>query len=235
MSAAGDKRGESFADFRSSFSYGERTDLSFKFMKSLPPDEAAEFLRLLLVEVGDLLDSGSPEGVAGLVYEWQLRAYTPEPGADRPYAYQDAPFAPMRKPLRESKVGLVTSSGHFAAGDDPEPFGVEHMTQEEAVGRISDFMRVAPDLAAIPRDIAPESLRVRHPGYDVRSVSRDPGVAFPRDVLVTLEREGRIGSLASTMYSFVGATAQGRLRSVVEGWVHRWQDDGIDVLLLVPV
>ena len=109
------------------------------------------------------------------------------------------------------------------------------MTQDEAVSRIADFLRVAPDLSAIPRDTPAEHLRVRHPGYDVRSTARDEGVALPRDILVDLETEGRIGSLSATMYSFTGAAAQGRLRKVIDGWIDRWRSDGMDVLLLVPV
>jgi len=37
---------ESFAEFSNSFSYGSRNDLSFKFLKRLGTEEAAEFVRL---------------------------------------------------------------------------------------------------------------------------------------------------------------------------------------------
>jgi hypothetical protein len=38
------------------------------------------------------------------------------------------------------------------------------------------------------------------------------------------------------MYSFSGATSQGRLRKqALPGWIDRVKGDGIDVLLLVPV
>lgn len=33
---------ESFEEFKDSFSYGSRNDLTFKFLKRLPPDDAAE-------------------------------------------------------------------------------------------------------------------------------------------------------------------------------------------------
>lgn len=230
-----DPVGETFDEFRNSFSYGSRNDLSFKFMSRLDGRGAAEFLRLVLHEIGESFDSGSMDALVDLVYEWQVKAYTPPPGSERPHVYADRPFAPLPKPLSECTVGVVSSSGHYVADDDPEPFGVEDMTQDEAVSRITDFLRVAPDLSPIPRDTPAEDLRVRHPGYDIRSTTRDEGVALPRDVLVDLESEGRIGSLSPTMYSFVGAAAQGRLRKVVDDWIDRWRSDGIDVLLLVPV
>ena len=79
-------------------------------------------------------------------------------------------------------------------------------------------------------------LRVRHGGYDVRSVSHDQEVAFPLETMRTLDVAGRIGALHSPMYSFTGATSQGRLRKqALPDWVERVKGDGVDVLLLVPV
>jgi hypothetical protein len=39
---------ETFAEFKTSFSYGSRTDLNFKFLKGLPEAEAAQFFQDLL-------------------------------------------------------------------------------------------------------------------------------------------------------------------------------------------
>ncbi|MEX2279209.1 MAG: glycine/sarcosine/betaine reductase selenoprotein B family protein [Acidimicrobiia bacterium] len=230
-----DDRLESFDEFKNSFAYGTRNDLSFKFLKKLDGEEAAEFLRLVLFEVGELFDGAAPERLIDLVYEWQVRAYQPELDEGRPWTYEDRPFAPLERSLGESTLGLVTSSGHFPSGEDPTPFGVQNMSQVEATSRIDDFLRATPELTVIPRDIPETELRVRHPGYDIRSVVRDPGVAFPRSLLVEAERSGVIGRLHDEMFSFVGACAQGRIRREAPGWVERWKAAGIDVLLLVPV
>ena len=230
-----DERSETFDEFKASFSYGSRNDLSFKFLKRLPAADAAEFLRLLLLEIGELMDGADSDRLLDLVYEWQVAAYQPGIEENRPFTYEDRPFAPLGGGLADVQLGLVTSSGHYVVGEDPEPFGVENMTQEDAIGRIDDFMRTVPELTAIPRDTPTEDLLVRHPGYDIRSVSRDAGVALPRSVLVEAERTGRIGALSETIYSFVGATSQGRLRRVIPDWVERWKGDGIQALLLVPV
>lgn len=120
-------------------------------------------------------------------------------------------------------------------GDDPEPFGVPNMTQEEAVARIGDFLREAPVLSSVPRDTARDALRVRHGGYDIRSVRRDPDVAFPRDRLVEAEASGRIGELAPEILSFPGATAQVRLKQVLPEWIDRVSGADVDLALLVPV
>lgn len=226
---------ESFDEFKNSFAYGSRNDLSFKFLKRLDATDAAEFLRLVLLEIGELFDGAPPERLIDLAYQWQVQAYTPRPDEKRPFTYDDRPFTPLVGALTGTNLGLVTSSGHFHEDDDPAPFGLTGMTQAEAMDRIDDFLRATPDLSVVPRDTPGGSLRVRHPGYDIRSVSRDPGVAFPRDLLVEAEADGLIGRLADEMYSFVGACAQGRVRREAPNWVERWKAAGIEALLLVPV
>ena len=133
-------------------------------------------------------------------------------------------------------MGLLTSSGHFAAGDDPEPFGLAGMTQVEAVARISEFLKETPVMSSIPRDFDASDLRVRHGGYDIRSAVLDYNVAFPRDALAAAAESGRIGELADPLYSFPGATSQGRMRKQAwPGWVEMIKEADIDVMLLVPV
>jgi hypothetical protein len=223
---------ESFSEFKTSFSYGSRSDLSFKFLKSMPDDEAAEFLRRLLEEVGDAYDTGDVVSIIELAIEAQITGYRPTQPSR--WSYDDRPFTPLRKPLSESRVGLMTSSGHFVAGADPQPFGVTAMTQQEAEDRIGEFLKEAPTLSHIPRDTPGDELRVRHGGYDVRSALRDYNVSFPRDALLTVAAD-RGASVAETLYSFTGAAAQGRVRKLAPEWAQQLHDDEIDVLLLVPV
>jgi hypothetical protein len=225
---------ESFEDFKKSFSYGTRSDLSFKFLKALDDDDAADFFAQLLTEVGELFDGASPDAVIDLVYNWQVKAYTPAPGAKRPYKYDDRPFQPLASPLAETTIGLVTSSGHYAM-DDPPSDGRESLTQDETTARIDLFLKRSPELSAIPVGRPDSATAVRHPGYDIRSASRDLNVTFPLRLLSQQALHGRVGSLADTAYSFVGACAQGRLRQQLDGWIERWRSTGIEALFLVPV
>ena len=225
---------ETLGEFKDSFSYGSRTDLNFKFLKRLSDDEAGEFFRQLLFEVGETFDSASLDEIHDLVYRWQVKGYESGRGGTQ-YVYEERPFTAPLRAVAEATVGLVASSGHFVTGDDPEPFGVTGMTQEEATARIQEFMKDAPRLSAIPVDTPRQDLRLRHPGYDIRSVGRDPGVALPIDLLADLAAEGAIGGLAPLAYSFPGAASQGRLRRVIPQWVASFAAVGIDVLLLVPV
>ncbi len=220
---------ETFEDFRKSFSYGSRSDLSFKFLKSMDDDAAARFFQRLLLLLGESFDTGQLVPLIEHAIDTQIEAYRPAPDAS--FQYPDGPFTPLTRALADSTIGLLTSSGHFT--DDPQPFGVENMTQQEAEDRISEFLRTTPVLSEI--HVAADEVAVRHGGYDVRSTRRDRNVSFPVDRLVEAAESGRIGGVADTLYSFPGATSQKRLLKELPGWVERIHGHTIDGMLLVPV
>ena len=227
---------ESFEAFRRSFSYGSRSNLDFKFLKSLSDDEAAAFIELVLDQISDAYDTGDIEPILDAAYRAQIAGYTPAPDApESPHSYDTAPFAPMSMPAGASTIGLITSSGHFVIGDDPEPFGVVGMTQAEAESRIGEFLRETPVLSEIPADTSAEDLSVRHGGYDVASTMRDRNVTLPMDRLSEGVAAGVIGDVTGTFFSFPGATSQGRLRRELPAWLDRFEREHADAYLLVPV
>ncbi len=223
---------ETFENFKNSFSYGSRTDMNFKFLRSLPEEEAADFLQALLWKLGDAANDGDLAPLLELIYQGQIKAYTGPPR----WEYKDAPFTPLKKPLAESTIAFITTSGHFVAGDDPQPFGVVEMSQEEATTRINDFLQAPPILSAIPHDTPPDQLRVRHGGYDIRAAQLDSNTVFPLDRLKELVADGKIGALAETTYSFCGATAQTPLqKESAPAWAGMMQQAQVDAVILVPV
>ena len=226
----------SLADFKDSFFYGERSDLNVKFLADLSPDEAARFIAEMLAGIGGLLDDGDPDPIVQSFIDWQRRAYGGHLDGTAKFTYDDGPFAPLTKPLSECRVALVTSSGHFVDGDDPQPFGVVDMTQAEAESRITEFLRAEPTLSVIPTGTDASRLRVRHGGYPVAAVARDHRVALPIKHLTTLAARGVIGELAPRAYSFVGAASQLRLRDhIAPEWADLLRSDAVDAALLVPV
>jgi D-proline reductase (dithiol) PrdB len=222
----------SFEEFKNSFSYGPRNDLNFKFLKGLSVEDTAQFFQELLWKLGDSYDDGDLNRLIQHAYQWQRRGYQ---GASQ-WTYDEAPFTPLARPLSQSRVALLSSGGHFVAGQDPRPFGVKAMTQQEAVARISEFLRLAPSLSSIPMDTPQERLRVRHGGYDIRGAEADHNVVLPLVPLRELEQEGLIGELFPQAYSFVGAAAQRPLlQETGPQWLSLFQEQQIDAILLVPV
>jgi D-proline reductase (dithiol) PrdB len=227
-----EKRPESFTEFKNSFAYGSRTDMNFKFLKNLPDEEAARFFQELLWKLGDAFDDDDLEPVRVYVQQVQASAYA----GPSHWRYDEGPFTPLTRPLAECRLALLSSSGHFVAGDDPMPFGVKAMTQAEAMARIDDFLKGEPVLSQISVATPGEELRLRHGGYDIRSAQADHNVVLPLERLRELAGEGLFGELASEAYSFVGACAQTRLlKQAGPAWVRQFQAARIEVMLLVPV
>jgi D-proline reductase (dithiol) PrdB len=152
-----------------------------------------------------------------LKYQLLLKAY--------PWRRIDpVPFAPLGKPLAACRVGLVTSAGLVAPGD--EPF-------DESL-RGGD-----PSFREIPGSIAVDSLTESHrsDAFDHSGVAADRNLAFPLDRLRERLSEGKIGALAETHYSFMGSlTAVGRfVRHAAPEIARRLKAQNVDAAFLVPV
>lgn len=223
---------ESLEGFKNSFSYGSRTDMNFKFLKNLSEKDAAQFFQDLLWKLGDASNDGMLNPIIEHIYQWQVNAYR----GKLHWEYEDAPITRMSKPLSPARLGLLTISGHFVEGDDPQPFGVTDMSQKEALMRISEFLKEEPPLSRIPIDTPREKLRVRHGGYDIRAAQLDLNTVFPLDRILELEKEGNIGEVMKFAYSFVGASSQYLLMNkAIPKWIDLLKDHGVDGMILVPV
>ena len=229
---------ESIAQLRQSFFYGSRSNLNFKFLKDLSDAEFGDFLVELLGAVAGATDTGDATDVVDVAYRWQVEAYRGHLGdpSSFPHRHEDTPWASMTKPLAESRVAVLTSSGHFLDGDDPMPLGIEGMTQAEAEARIKETIKEPPSLSAIPSDAPFDKVQVRHGGYPVAAAQSDPQVVLPLRLMEQLQAEGVIGQNHHTAYSFVGAAAQGPIKKRIgPEWAERLRDEEVDAVLLVPI
>jgi hypothetical protein len=59
---------------------------------------AGQFVQSVLRELGEVVDTGDLSKLAALIYQVQMAAYSP-PDEDPRWKYDDAPFAPLTKPL----------------------------------------------------------------------------------------------------------------------------------------
>lgn len=134
------------------------------------------------------------------------------------------PWSPLRRPLNESRVALVTSAGFIRPGQEPFDAGIR--------GGDTSF-RIIPGDAVVGELIDSQ----RSESFDHAGMQQDPNLALPLDRLRELEAHGRIGAVAPRHLSYMGSiTAPGRLvrQTAVEGAAILTQDQ-VDAALLVPV
>jgi D-proline reductase (dithiol) PrdB len=129
------------------------------------------------------------------------------------------PFHRPVKPLAASRVAIVTSAGLHLRGDRA-------------------FVAADPTARAIPSDAAAADLVQSHTsiGFDRTAVLEDINVVYPIDRLREMVAAGRIGSLAPSFYSFMGAqrdTTPIKERTAPEV-AQALLRDGVDVVLLTP-
>jgi D-proline reductase (dithiol) PrdB len=129
----------------------------------------------------------------------------------------EAPWTPLRKPLRECRLALV-SSGGFYLKDQP-PF-----SENDTSYRL------------IPKDAALADLRIYHHGYRDADVDRDPNCVFPLDRLRELEAVGVVGELAPAAISFVTVySARREMEERAPKVAAELVAMGVEAALLVPV
>ena len=129
------------------------------------------------------------------------------------------PWAPVRKPLAQSRLGLVASGGIYLSGQ------VAFHFKDDISYREIDTS--APD----------DELRVAHFAYDTHDARSDPNVVFPVGTLRGLVAEGRLGELAERAYTFMGGIYSSRKvrDTLAPALADRLVQDEVDLALLVPV
>ncbi len=128
-------------------------------------------------------------------------------------------LTPLRKPLSQARVLIVTSAG--VCLDDEPPFqALNDMT----------FRR-------LPHLVVPSRLRPSHPTPVRRPGEQDINVVYPYQRLAELAAEGIIGGVTEYHLSMLGAIK--RLRELVTEMAPRIAADakaaGADVVLHVPL
>ena len=138
--------------------------------------------------------------------------------------HDDTPWTPMRKPLSESRVALVTSAGLHLRDDKP------FITDLQGGGDSS--------YRVIPRGTSVANIIQSHVsiGFDHTSIYRDINVTFTIDRLEELREQGVIGSLADNNYSFMGALRDSSKVYTETGpeVARKMLDEGVDVVMLTP-
>ncbi|WP_194891488.1 glycine/sarcosine/betaine reductase selenoprotein B family protein [Catenulispora pinisilvae] len=138
----------------------------------------------------------------------------PEPLPD----FDPPALTPMGVPLREATVGLLVSCGAYFP-DQPR------------LGQHSDL-----SYRLLPRERGLDEVLFGHMTPIRAFALADPNVAYPRDTMLDLERDGVIGRYAAAAVSMVGSISQfdELATGVAPRIVEEFQAMGVDLVLVVP-
>lgn len=136
--------------------------------------------------------------------------------------FEDVPFAPLRKPLAESRVVLITTS---------------QIAARNVERKDSDGMQNAGGMYSLPADTPLDLLYSPADNYDAAATTLDDVDAFyPTTRLHEAVESGRIGSLTERFHGVFNAYSQRRTRERdIPAVLERCREDGADVAVLTPV
>jgi D-proline reductase (dithiol) PrdB len=160
-------------------------------------------------------------------YMARTREYYQAIGYATPYRwahYVAAPFQPLLKPLRQSRVAIITTAAPFDPAKGDQGPGAKYNGGAK-------FYSVYDGDSSKTHD-----LRISHIAYDrVHTSAEDSGTWFPLPQLSRLAREGKIGEVAPR---FFGAPTNRSHRVTIETdapeILARCRADQVDAAVLVP-
>jgi len=136
------------------------------------------------------------------------------------------PWTPMSKPLSKVTVALVTSAG-ISLKSDP-PFDMEREKREPIWGDRS--------FRIIPKGTTEKDIDVNHLHINTTYIKQDINVILPLARMVEFEKEGIVGRLAPSAYSFYGFQWRNNdfLKEAIEPISKKMKLEGVEAVLLTP-
>lgn len=143
------------------------------------------------------------------------------------------PFAPLRKPLGQARVALLTTAGIWNRDTD-ESFDYEREKREPLWGD--------PTYRVLKADLRQDQVGAGHLHLNNDDVLTDFNIALPIDRLRELVESGEVGSLAPSHYSFMGYQGGGPNDPDTSQWrsdygpevAERMTAEGVNAVVLTP-
>jgi D-proline reductase (dithiol) PrdB len=135
--------------------------------------------------------------------------------------HESAPLTPLRKPLHECRVSMLTSGG------------VSHCSAPAWNPGARNDLR----LDEVAADSASDAFQIHDAYYDHGDADRDLNCVFPIDRLRELAADGVIGSVAARLWSgFMGRIYKRSLvvEQAAPALARELEKDQVDLFLLVP-
>ncbi|HLX17822.1 MAG TPA: glycine/sarcosine/betaine reductase selenoprotein B family protein [Bradyrhizobium sp.] len=169
----------------------------------------------------------APDDDAPIPYMARTREYYAAIGYTTPYRWAhhvEAPFQPLRKPLVQSRIAIVTTAAPFDPAKGDQGPGAKYNSGAK-------FYSVYDGDTSKQHDV-----RISHIAYDrIHTSAEDSGTWFPLPQLQRMAREGRIGEAAPR---FFGAPTNRRHRVTIATdapeVLARCKADKVDAAVLVP-
>ena len=140
-----------------------------------------------------------------------------------PWESEDVPWTPVKKPLADCKLALLTTGGVH----------LKRHTPFDMIDKDGD-----PTFREIPSDIDVKELMITHDYYDHSDAEKDINIIFPTERLREMMNEGKIGSLSETFYSLMGHIDGLHIPTLITksapAIVKHLKAEQVDVALLVP-
>jgi D-proline reductase (dithiol) PrdB len=148
-------------------------------------------------------------------------------GYDNPYVwarYPEVPFTPLRRPLAQARIGLVTTAAPYRPDKGPQGPGAPY-------NAAAKFFEVYSGETSVDHD-----LRIAHVTIDRKHASMsDSRCWFPLPALRQAARLGQIGALAPRFHGLPTDRSQRRTNEELAPEIlSRCQEDQVDAVVLVP-
>ncbi len=134
----------------------------------------------------------------------------------------EKPFTAIMKPLKESKVALITSAGLYKK--DEKPFDTEALLGDTSYRIIKTTDNLT-------------TLDIAHTHYDHKFIEEDINTVYPMKHLEHLQKTNVIGELSDIHFSFSGFVldTDQLIQETAEGILKHIKENNINVVLLAPV
>ena len=162
-----------------------------------------------------------------LAYIERIRNYYQILGYGVPYewaCHDDIPFAPLRKPLGEARIGIVTTAAPFQPDKGDQGPGAPYNGETK-------FFKVY----ANPIDPFPD-VRIAHIAIDrAHTTASDIASYFPLTAMMKLAEAGYIGSVSPRFYGLPTNRSQRTTRDIdCPALLAYCQEDIVDAVVMVP-
>ena len=168
----------------------------------------------------------APDHDAPIEYIRRTRDYYLALGYDNPYRwahYVDAPFQPLKKPLADSTLALVTTAAPYQPDKGDQGPGAAYNAGAKFYTAFSGD------------STAPHDTRISHIGYDRKhTTARDSNTWFPLPLLRQLAGEGRFRLAPRFHGAPTNRSPRVTLETDAPEILARCRQDQVDAALLVP-